>query len=312
MVTIALLLAAYHGGYLLVDYQSYKTWWSNRFWAAVALTTFPLLILVGSDKCWPIALVGILACSGAIHTARTQYMSDGAYTNEGKALFRFIGYIGGGVAAFWEGLPLLMMGAVPLLILYGDTVEQSWSDRYRTRGIYRLLAFIFFHHVQYFIVVYFLLVFLCRTFELPAFLAGGLMLIGWIGYSLAQSLILQYHRGLIEIFHLLNGLALICMSWALQIHSLDWVILLWCITGILGGSAYVVGLIPGLNRYGTKGSRNSAESFGHVCGVLLCALTAYLDLTLGAVMILGAAFSALAAILAAMYALGYDTPEFES
>ena len=167
-----------------------------------------------------------------------------------------------------------------------------WQAGFEARGLWPLLIFTTFHHMQYFTYVYAIVAYAVRQFDWPGWSPGAFLLLGWIGYSLVEGGLQRWRPWIISGGHLLNALALVAL---LPVLSHDrWLVALWIALGVFGGTAFAANRLPGLDDRATKGSRNVAEHIGHVVGALLGGILATFDLSIA--ILIAAGMSAIAAV----------------
>jgi hypothetical protein len=158
----------------------------------------------------------------------------------------------------------------------------------------RLAQVEFFHHLHYFLYVY---VFWSRLRDLPLPALGALFTIGWAAYFVAETILRERRRlfspAAIAAGHLLCAASIAGM---LCTRQLAVSMVLWFLTGLGGGTAYMLGNGP------QHPDRERYEDSGHVAGALVAGLAAGLvsaELALG--------LAVVAALLTALLALSIQT-----
>lgn len=305
--SLALLMAAAQGGYILVDLRVGEGW-SERRWAALAFVSAFALVFAGSPAAWPLAMPAALAYSMATQTLRRARAVSAPLALQDKALFRYVGYLLGGLAALSGGIPLALLAAPAALAYAGASREKPARAvyAYRVRGARSLLWFVFLHHAQYFVFVYAFLHAACLGLGVPPVLVGGLILMGWAGYTLVELAALNLRlpgRSTILIGHVLNGVALAGMARYLLREDLSASVAMWVLTGVFGGTAYLHTQLRTRAVADTTGTRNMAEHAGHILGPCLCAILSGLGGDSLTPFWVGAVLSLLSAVAAARITL---------
>jgi hypothetical protein len=202
-------------------------------------------------------------------------------------------------ASIAAGPSWLVLLAVALLALFVEAL--AWRvDRpafpgnpgvQKDKRQFYLHAFEFLHHAHYFAY--------CYTFWLilkPALWpwTAALFPLGWVGYWIIERLMrTSANRNLLwlAIGHLVCAACLILMvSW----QSSTGVLALWVLTGLGGGTAYM------LDSIFRSPNREAYENAGHIAGCLGAALVIFLWQDVRASLVLGAALAVLASAVAVL------------
>ena len=151
----------------------------------------------------------------------------------------------------------------------------------------RLLVTEFTHHAHYFLY--------CYTFwrlidTVDTWSIGPLFTIGWLAYFVAEGTIGRRWGFSPTAMGLGHVLCALCLGGMLLSSNLGWLMAMWFLTGVGGGTAYMLGNGPQAVR------RERAEDWGHVAGTLLGGAVATWAVTLsiyaaGIVALITAVFS---------------------
>jgi hypothetical protein len=259
---IAITLAAFHVGYLVARGPvSSLVLTRGRAITGVGLAVSVVGII------WSPALLGagIAVLSSGLQSWRRRLKITAKVATGRKNVGKAIGMASAGVFA----LPTPVCAAVVMLvtatiIAFCELPDPSGGPINATDGDqdHLLLLAEALHHAHYFSYVY---VFWALT-TVPAAWVAPAFLLGWIGYFIAEALLTQPTRRVkpvaFAVGHVICAVALLGMS---ETRSTLAILALWTITGIGGGTAYMLG---GLS---TRGNREAYEDSGHVAGCLLCA-----------------------------------------
>ncbi|MEU4477784.1 hypothetical protein AB0F68_06915 [Micromonospora sp. NPDC023966] len=143
------------------------------------------------------------------------------------------------------------------------------------------------HHAHYFAYCY---VFWSLTTLEPA-LVGPLFIMGWVFYFALEASLRGRRRLFRPVWFVLGHV--LCAAALAAITAVNdnlLVLAMWVITGIGGGSAYMLGNVPAI------GDRELFEDSGHVLGCLVCVAAVALTGSAAAATAAGATLAVLAAV----------------
>lgn len=303
LVFITLFASLYHFGYLTKEKVKVSS--STLHVSATLLVAF-LFLLTLSMATENICLLGfsLLVSTTLIQMIRSLYKKTARIDTTSKNIVRIFGFAVAGICVFHYyviGIIGLVFG---LLVVFfpsenGKTKEpvaavlvvQSGRESGRSHELKSLLFFEFLHHAHYFMYCYFVIALLYSVFGVPWELLGILFLVGWLGYSVDAAIIKSFEVSYPMLGHLLSAacIALIAFS-----ENLGQVLGLWFLTGIGGGTAYVLDFATSLKIHRDK--REIYENLGHVTGPLLASLVIVL-LDLGSVFVIAGLVCFTAAIV---------------
>lgn len=262
---VALLLGAFHLGYLAAD----PLWrrWQVR-WRTLALTTSlcaaSLCYLQFAGSPYPAALA-LFAFNSIAQAHRRAWKSTVQVSSRPKNIAKATGIIAGGVLGTVPLGPLFLL--MPLVMLTISTGATSSHERPRDRPAAhpprthrdRLLLWgELVHHAHYFTYCY---VFWYLAPSLISVWSGVWFLLGWMAYFVTE----RTWRERRQVFapraiaagHIVVAGALLVMTHL----SAPGILAAWFITGIGGGTAYMLG------NAGHQGPRERFEDSGHVAGI---------------------------------------------
>lgn len=264
---IPFMLGLYHGGYLLVRISFlFRHDVTNQ----VVLVTSIIAIAFGTYiDAWPLIAISILIFSTWLQAYRrylkTKVKLRSFYKNLSKSLAMCSGVVGVLSVPSLSIIMLFIAGIVTLIIFdihSIPTTEKHWNVNLPIQR--NLLWFEFFHHAHYFAYCYTFWALLGRQF-VP--FIGPLFIIGWIAYFVLEWFLrensLLFNRRVLILGHTICALALAGM---LVFESNLIILVLWFITGLGGGTAYMLGNIQ------NGGNRELYEDLGHVAGCFGSAL----------------------------------------
>jgi hypothetical protein len=289
---VPLILGAHHAGYIAARVR----WFSARptLSAALALAALVMLALGFGESSWPMVAVGAFVLSAAVQSLRRTLKVQGPVPSKFKNLAKTFGMMAGSVGALSPAvLALTILGVAAGLIpaLFGiAAAPPPRQEPARAPARPRLLWFELAHHAHYFAYCYTFWALMPR--DLIPFV-GPLFVAGWFGYFVLERLLRErtslYDGTILSAGHLICAAAL----WGMAVtDSVALILGLWFVTGIGGGTAYMLGNVP------NGGDRELYEDVGHVVG---CAGAALLTFVAGAAefsLYLGLAFALGAALLA--------------
>lgn len=159
-----------------------------------------------------------------------------------------------------------LLGAI-LFIMKDSAVVSPipWTyRRIQTKENILVYTTMFLHHTHYFIYAYSIPLLFARTSTIPFMLYGLMFYVGWAAYN-AYEKIIKPGWGWFIIGHILALGALLALTFVQNPFA---VLLLWFITGLGGGTVYMLhSLIPVENDKSWNEMR-IAEANGHFLGIL--------------------------------------------
>lgn len=258
------VLLGYHSGYILSR--------SMVFGGSVRLTR----VLIGAGGAlmslgiyytsWVIILIGAISFSTALQALRRALKSRARLRTRSKNLLKIGGMLCGSAGVLppvvLSLLVGLLAGVVPTILHYEFEEGTPKRSAQRRREGRWLLWFEFFHHAHYFAYCYVFWAIL-PTAYLP--FVGPLFVIGWLAYFAFDELFSE-HRKSFSLLALAAG-HLVCagaLAGMALTSSAGVLLSLWFITGIGGGTAYMIGNVP------PSGNRELYEDWGHIAGLVGC------------------------------------------
>ncbi len=265
-MTTGLLLAAFHAGYLVADRAAARR---PVLLAQVGALGMSLVGVCLANE----PLVGVPAAflaSGAIQGLRRQRKAQSSVAVGRKNAVKFSAMAVGGLAMSAAGLSLLMAASVVGVVLGASGSESRQAGPVDTARLPRqlerwLLITEFQHHSHYFCYAY---TFWRIMNGVPPVAVGLLFALGWLAYFAAEITIgsrRSFSPSVVAAGHLLVAASLLGM---LASSQPAWVMLMWFLTGVGGGTAYMLGQGPQARN------RERAEDSGHVAGTVVGAVVA--------------------------------------
>lgn len=266
---IALLLGCFHAGYLLAALLLRLGWdrVSGHWMIAAVIPAAVALTTLGHSWSLPFAALALLVFNTMAQVYRrllkTSGLGDSRIKNAGKA----VGMISGGVLGAFSYAPLLLLLPALWLALAATSARRD-NKKYLpsaalSRGERRLLWGEFLHHAHYFAY--------CYTFwYLAPSLIGpwtGLWFaVGWVAYFVAERSWRERRRSFNPATMAIGHLAVAAALMAMPELAAPGVLATWFVTGIGGGTAYMLG------NAGNRGNRELYEDAGHVAGTVVAGL----------------------------------------
>lgn len=268
VASTALLLCSFHCGYLAADRLGALMRSDRLVLLLAGSMCVTALSLSSLHPGLPFLLVAaaLFAFNSSAQAVRRSLKISAPVGSIAKNAAKATGMIAGGFLGWTADGPLILLtGAVLLLaadvelperpVQLREKVPRDATDRL-------MLAGEFMHHAHYFAY--------CATFWwlAPSVLGPGLgiwFVVGWLAYFVAERVWRERQKvfapGVISAGHFLVSGALVMM---LYVNSAG-VMLAWFLTGIGGGTAYMLG------NAGAAGPRETFEDAGHVAGLLIAA-----------------------------------------
>ncbi len=255
------VLGTFHVGYLLADRIAQSAPRNIRIGAVLGGLAVPAsLIMFGALAACP----AVFVTATSLQALRRQLKRLGRPPVGLKNLVKFSAMVVAGIAAWDIGLVAVgAFAAAAALIARGGSpaLTAAASPPAMSKVLRRVLRFAeFAHHAHYFIYCY---TFWRLAVPLEPWVVGPLFTVGWLAYFVAESVIsrrLHFSSMVMGMGHLLCAL---CLGGMLMSSNLGWLMVMWFLTGIGGGTAYMLG-------YGPQAvGRERAEDWGHVMGTAL-------------------------------------------
>jgi hypothetical protein len=210
--------------------------------------------------------LGVCILAVALKKIRTSTDALGSV----KRRWRALGYLSAGFFD-WTILAVLVVLTAALVFVSGvsDRQDKPLNSPFCLDRS-RLLSYltVMFHHLHYFAYAYILVLIFVNDFTVPQAVIGALFYIGWLGYYLFIRAN-RYERVLVVGGHLLAASAVFLMF---EARSLSHYLVLWCLTGIGGGTIVLLRELTIGHDEATYERFKTWESFGHVGGLLVLAL----------------------------------------
>jgi hypothetical protein len=283
---IAVVLSLYHVGYL----ASRGALSEHVVHARVGAVAGAALIAIGmAEHSVPAIAGGAAVFSTCIQSWRRGLKRLGGVSTARKNLGKASGMVGATVFALSGPVSAVL---VILVVVVGSAVAHLPSPGAPAISQPRLsdgagsetpvLLAESLHHAHYFAYVY---VFWALTDLSPALVAPAFVL-GWAAYFVLERELISRKRAFSTrcfiVGHLVCAAALVVMS---AVHDTRVLLAMWAITGIGGGTAYMLG------NAGTTGDRELYEDAGHVAGCLLGAAGAAITASAVGATVVGAALA---------------------
>jgi hypothetical protein len=264
------VLAAFHSGYLVADQLTSRPPQSLRIVAVIGLVTTAIAFdVLGA----PWVVLPVFVTSAAIQGLRRQLKSIERPRSSLKNVVKFVAMVSAGIAVLSWGIAILCSTAAVMVWIASRAARPLGRTSPGARReldqrlTLALMVTEFLHHSHYFIYCY---VFwrLIPGVQLGAL--GFLFSIGWLAYFVAEASFGRRH----VFAPLLLGLGhMLCAGAVASMASTSTeapMMLLWFVTGVGGGTAYMLANGPQAPR------RERAEDWGHVAGTLTGGLIATL------------------------------------
>lgn len=257
--SVPLVLGGYHSGYLLARLPHLAHIRGQRLLLCISLGMVALGMLM---LWWPLVTIGLLIFSTTLQNLRRFLKRRAKINSRIKNSAKVLAMLVGSAGALPQLILALIIVFISVACLIIVKIKPEEDERKTTNFIssfqHSLLWFELLHHAHYFAY--------CYTFwallnvGLFPFI-GPLFIIGWIGYFISEWLFRERFRVFsiktIVLGHLLCAGALAAM---LSSTSSLVILLLWLITGVGGGTAYMLGNTP------NTGNRELYEDVGHIIG----------------------------------------------
>lgn len=263
---LPLLLGSYHSGYILARYKPF----SNGGMLNSTILILAALIIATSIHTtnWLLLLLGLPLFSATIQGVRRILKSQCKIYSSQKNLVKLLAMMLSSLALMSSFSIVLIFFAISTIAFFACYSTKGRLEYSQTTNLVRkgsiLLWFEFLHHAHYFIYCYTFWVILPRFMYLYV---GLLFPIGWLGYWILEALLREktnyFEKNVLAAGHLVNAVAIVTMPFG----NIFWVIIMWFVTGIGGGTAYMLSNIP------PTGDREFFEDFGHVIGCLIASLS---------------------------------------
>ena len=183
----------------------------------------------------------------------------------GRAIGFFIVYI-------WNLYFLISLSIVILLLCFFSNVlcDKTMFSINTIKNKINVPVYIvmFFHHIHYFSYAYSIPILIIKDRMLPFWSVGIVFFTGWAAYN-AYEKILKPKWIYFIIGHMISGIALFMMFYC---QSLTSIIVCWFLTGLGGGTVYMLNeLVYKNDKYVCK-DLNIHEYSGHIVGIILWSL----------------------------------------
>ncbi|MDP2940491.1 MAG: hypothetical protein Q8O13_10560 [Candidatus Omnitrophota bacterium] len=272
---------------------------------------------IGTSRQWAFCLIGVLGITAvfsgyfvviciasvvidvALMKLRMLYKKRLATWKIQKVFVRMLAFFLAPFFEFW----LLALFIVFLII---DLITCDGQEREEFPGIFfpqgkkfiTQYLMMFLHHAHYFSYCYAIPFLLIRRFNLPLIWVGVLFFAGWSAYNIYEPFISSsYQRFIIGHIIAIIGVGMIWIFY----DSIFLVMVGWVVTGLGGGTVYMIkGLMKGSKSIHTSSSK-AVESYGHVMG-LLVSLFAVTSHNFG-IMYVSSIFFATATVLISLFAI---------
>jgi hypothetical protein len=292
--TTGVVLGAFHVGYLFADRVARWSPPHIRVGTIIGALAVPALLLpFGALASSP----AVLVMATGIQALRRQLKRASKPPVAVKNLVKFAAMVVGGIAAWVVGFGALGVATAASVAMArgGCAVAASATPHPPplSRRLQRVLrATEFAHHAHYFIY--------CYTFwrlddALDARLVGPVFTVGWFAYFAAEGLIgrrLHFSPIIMSAGHVFCAL---CLGGMLMSSNLGWLLAMWFLTGVGGGTAYMLGNGP------QAVGRERAEDWGHVAGTVFGGVIATWAVSLSI------AIAGIVALIAALFSFSLQT-----
>jgi hypothetical protein len=270
--TTALVLGAFHLGYLAANWGSHLPLRALNLTAGAALTILGLC-------CWLLPQGGIYAVplgvaltifNAAAQALRRALKKLATPTSPAKNTAKAVGMaLGGVLGASTVGSAALMIPGAALLVI--GMGFRKWpvtppTKRSREAPRSRLLLWgELLHHAHYFAYAY---TFWYLAPALIGFATGLWFLLGWLAYFIAEFAWRERRRSFLPRIMAVGHFAVAGLLAVMPFLPAVGVLAAWFATGIGGGTAYMLG------NSGSQRGRERFEDIGHVAGCVVGALAA--------------------------------------
>jgi len=267
---VGAIMSAYHFGYLLRDILVAR---QMKLWEALAVYIVSLVLLTvgGLLRIALLLLAGVVLTSTATQYLRNWLKHSSDFNPSSKSMWRLGGFIVGGLATEIPAL-IVALGMVSAALGVRRPLASKpllkWPNLWKA-FLHPLLVFEFFHHLQYFIYCYYLLVIVWQKLGPFRSVAGLLFVVGWIGYAVIYTQLKSFKPSAMICGHLACAAATALMATNPDLPTL---LIAWFITGIGGGTAYGLDFVDSTIAAQIKPHREFSENLGHVLGPAVAAL----------------------------------------
>ncbi|PSR24742.1 MAG: hypothetical protein C7B47_14115 [Sulfobacillus thermosulfidooxidans] len=256
-----------------------------RLWIVAASISAPLIIL--NPGLWP------LFCLFGLSMMKIRDTTALFSTRRVKIWARLVGFV---IAPFSSALVVI----AGTLLIFVDAFTALYRFQHskfrfywmRNRRNYKAYLTMTIHHIHYFAYAYSIPILFAATGHLSNSLMGLTFYVGWAAYNAYEKLVKPRWIWFI-VGHVVALVALIGLT---DSRHLSAIFLWWFLTGLGGGSVYMLhSLVP---ESGSTVARDMriAEGLGHTAGILLWGFVA-LRIGVRATFEVGAAFAFLSLIL---------------
>ena len=263
---VPLILGAYHGGYLLARLTVLeKCDGHTRLLLVMSTLTLAFGTYVAS---WSTIAVSMLLFSASLQVLRRALKGQAPVSSWQKNVTKALAMVSGAAGALappWLPVLVALTAGALAVVGHGVSGEPLRSPRHADAPVQQhLLWFELLHHAHYFAYCYTFWALLDKAL-IP--FVGPLFLSGWLGYFVLERWLREssqrYSTTLLALGHVVCAAALGGM---LVLRSAPAILALWLVTGIGGGTAYMLGNTP------NGGDRELYEDLGHIIGCFGAAL----------------------------------------
>lgn len=265
---ITLLFACFHLGYLFADPLRRRVAVGTSAIAVVTVVAAVALCFLDGGAEVAVTAGVLFVFNTVVQAARRSLKDLAVVRSTTKNVGKGLGMVLGGLLGSLHLGPLGLV-AFALCFALRRTSGVKLGGRAAPVDLFRrdraLLWGEFMHHMHYFTYCY-VFWYLAPALISPAI--GVWFLIGWLAYFVTELVWRETRRifapKIIASGHLLVMVALLAMP---NVNTVG-VLVAWFVTGVGGGTAYMLGNSEG------RGPRERFEDVGHVCGVLAAAAIA--------------------------------------
>lgn len=165
---------------------------------------------------------------------------------------------------------LVIIAYIKRASFYDDTSHKFYSIKSRTNRLsYAIMGV---HHAHYFVYAYTILFIFSQHETIPIFLIGLIFYLGWAAYNAYEKLLKPRWIYFI-IGHIIAALSLLGLYFS---NNTFITLVLWFMTGLGGGTIYMVNDLIIDKGKNTSRELRIAEGIGHLTGILLWGLLSIL------------------------------------
>lgn len=198
-----------------------------------------------------------------------------AFSTAEKRISRLAGFLLSGVLS--EKLLPIISGFVLILSIFifndlgwSQKRKPQWLCKYNPLGLTMMV-----HQSHYFVYAYMIPFIFVKYYSIRPICVGLLFSIGWLSYILSKNILGGKRLFLIFVGGHIYVAIILLIMYLYASSSLILLLILWCLTGIGGGTVYSIRKIQDMSS-NERGYLDAWENVGHILGLIICILFIYI------------------------------------